>query len=339
MTLRFRASFVLFASALALCVGCSSDGDDGGSGGGEDAAAQGLSGTIPSVGALDGAFAQAAGVVGGRQGSQAPRVFGSVGALPDEAGMDLDLDATLTGRNASLEADLNAAGSPQSIQAFIVAGNATFLAWQGGQGCRLAWRRGTVTGFVETPCGVDGGLYCSYVDGAANPVCTSCDDSYCAGCAVNGTSVSCLAIEEPATEPEPEPTDVGGGESDVGMDTDEDPEDVIDDPEDTGSPDTPVVDPPDVSPPEPVVAECDDACLEENGGECCTDCNCFGDGLCRPVCGGNYEWDCVLQCCFDYDLLQCDCPDGSRWDREQECCATDGVCPGATSGGGTGDTG
>ncbi len=323
----YRVIIVLFVGCLGGVTACSYTVPGAGTDE-TDTGAQGLSATIPSVGALDGAFAQAAAVVGGRQGSQAPRVFGSIGALPDEAGVDLDLDATLTGRNAAIEADLNGAGEPQSIQAFIVAGNATFLAWQGGQGCRLAWRRATVTGFVETPCGAPGGLYCSFVDGAANPVCTSCDDAYCAGCAVNGSSVSCLPIEEPAPEPEPE-LDAGGTE-----DTGETPDtgggdDVDEDPEDTGTPDVPVVDPPDTTAPEPVIPECDPACLEENGGECCTECNCFGEGLCRPVCGGSYEWDCALECCYDYDLLRCDCPAGTTWDREQTCCASGGTCIGA----------
>ena len=114
-------------------------------------------------------------------------------------------------------------------------------------------------------------------------------------------------------------------EPDVGLDTEPDviDDEVVDDvgddpssdvpsedttpPEDTTSGDSTL--PEDTTPPEDTTqpsGQCDPTCMESSGAVCCTTCGCAPSD-CRPTCGrSGYSWDCEVECCFNYDILECD---------------------------------
>jgi hypothetical protein len=50
---------------------------------------------------------------------------------------------------------------------------------------------------------------------------------------------------------------------------------------------------------------CDPACMAQADAVCCTTCGCEAAVPCAPQCDAATPWDCEIQCCFDYDKLEC----------------------------------
>lgn len=52
-------------------------------------------------------------------------------------------------------------------------------------------------------------------------------------------------------------------------------------------------------------SECEATCMAQSGAVCCTTCGCEAAVWCQPTCSSGYQWDCEVECCFDYELQQC----------------------------------
>lgn len=284
--------------------------------------------TIPSVEAMSGLYAEIEGLSGGRRASMNPSVDAGVTSLPLSSGWTMELGRAYTGFLGSTTYDVNGDGAAEIVSSLRVDTQGA-IAWWRADDCRIAWKQGDQVRLAVAGCGSAGGLVCVYDDAVA---CTWCDAALCAPCVVTGTAVECDAIPVPEPEPEPDVVETDTPEPDAG------PEDTVESDtggeSDGGGESDAVVDDastgedsvgPGPDPVEPS-ASCDSACVESNGGVCCTECGCQATAACTPVCGGDYEWDCALQCCYNYDLFACDCPRGSTWDSTQECCSAGGAC-------------
>ena len=247
-------------------------------------------------------------IVGARNSSNSPAGLGGLGVIPTEATPGLDIYQVAAGNVTNFEFDIDGDGAGENITVFFASGGPTYLAWEEDGRCRLTFHWNNVGWYFDAACGEDGGLVCRYEGGIE---CTFCDAELCAPCTFEDeedpTGVTCEEIIPPEPDPEPdvvvepdipEPDvpepDVG---SDIGEDIGEDSEpDVIVEPDTT-----PDVVEPDVGP----TGDCDPSCMAAPDAVCCTSCGC-GSGDCTPVCNSPYVWDCEVQCCFDYDLLECE---------------------------------
>lgn len=317
-----RRAILLGLTSVILQVGCGSDG-----GGSSEPEPEGFSGTVPTPSALSSFVSEVRGADGGRSASVTPVSFARVFSPPSETA-EIDVLRPYTGRQLSTSATSPWSGGSVDGERFIAQDDLMFLAIEDGD-CHLVFDDPSgVRGLVSGPCDGESGLVCAY---SSNVACVYCEAGECTPCTVDGEgAVSC----DPFPEPEPEP------EPDAGIEDVMDTPDVV---EDVGEPDTVEADAgggDDVAEdaPEPIdivvedvgevseQPECSSACLEEQGGECCLDCGCRGGNTCVPECGGGYEWDCALGCCYNYDLLRCSCPESAPWDAEQACCASGGAC-------------
>lgn len=297
-TLRLSLSALVTASILA----CS--GDDGTSSGPP---------VVLETRVLDSTHIEAATTetrgLAGRSSSQSAAQLGGLGTIAPEALVGADIYRARAGQSTNFEYDIDSDGDADSIDVFLVSSGPTYLAWSEGGRCRLAYSWEDVGWYFDAECGQDGALVCRYEGGAT--ACTLCDDRYCAECTADESDprlVACREIVEPAPEPEPEP--------EVGVDIGDDAgDDVVDQPDAT--PDAPPEDVIEDSPVEDVVIDapptdtgsggpCEASCMAAPGAVCCTTCGCAATD-CLPACQrSGYTWDCEVQCCFNYDLLQCD---------------------------------
>lgn len=246
---------------------------------------------------------------GGRDSSRSPAELAGIGVFPSEATPGVDIYTASQGEITALEFDIDSDGVAESLSVFLADAGVTYFGWETQGRCRLAFKLNSKGWYFDVPCGEDGGLVCVYEPGAT---CQLCDAELCAPCTFddeeNPNFVSCEEIIPPEPDPEPdvvvEPDipEPDVPETDVGEDVGEDGgPDVIVEPD--TEPDV-IVEPdaePDVGP----TGDCDPSCMASPDAVCCTSCGC-GPSDCLPVCSGNYTWDCEVQCCFDYDLLQCD---------------------------------
>ena len=55
--------------------------------------------------------------------------------------------------------------------------------------------------------------------------------------------------------------------------------------------------------------ECSASCMAQSGAQCCTTCGgcneVEADLRCEPTCAEGFQWDCEVQCCFDYENTVC----------------------------------
>ena len=302
------------AAALSL-VACS--GDDGPS---EPEPLIVLETTVIEASSIEAAQAEAEAVVAGAQGARSPAELAQLGTIPAEGTPNLDLYQASSGRRFPLEFDIDGDAVTDELSVFAADNGVYYFAWSEGDRCRLAFDQGSSAWYVDTACGDDGGLVCVYGD---EITCQICDAELCGPCSFedeeNPRVVTCEEIVPPEPEPDPEPdiiVEPDVPEPDVGDVVDDTVDDVTE--PDVTEPDVtePDVTEPDVTEPdvtEPDVGEpdvgpsgeCDPSCMAAPGAVCCTTCGC-GASDCRPVCNGGYEWDCEVQCCFDYDLLECE---------------------------------
>jgi hypothetical protein len=241
-------------------------------------------------------------IVGARNSSNSPAGLAGLGMIPAEATPGLDIYLVAAGNVTTFEFDVDGDGAAEAINVFFASGGATYLAWREDGRCRLTFHWNNVGWFFDAECGEDGGLVCRYEGGIE---CTLCDAELCAPCSFDDeedpTKVACEEIVPPEPDPEPDvliPPDIPREDildTDVGEDISEDAPDT--EPDVIVEPDTT----PDVGP----TGDCDPSCMAAPDATCCTTCGC-GSGDCTPVCNGNYQWDCEVGCCFDYDLLECE---------------------------------
>ena len=247
----------------------------------------------------------ASGIVGTRNGSDSPAAFAALGTIPRSVLGSLDLYQVAPGGRTTLSLDLNGVDVPEDLKVFLISNGPTLLAWETGNHCFLAYEAAGVQWYIDTTCGTDGGLICSYGSAAE---CVFCDAENCSECEFDGTDserVTCVEIVEPEPEPVPD-VSVDAGE-DVSEDTGTVDEDtgsvdigVGDDAgsEDAGSPDV-SVDAGSAS------GACESACMSEPDAVCCTSCGC-GAQDCLPQCASPFVWDCEVECCFNYETFECE---------------------------------
>lgn len=265
--------------------------------------------TIVELENIQAGTTEAESIVGARNSSNSPAGLGQIGVVPAEATPGVDIYQVAAGNATTFDFDIDADGAAESVQVFFASGGPTYLGWEENGRCRLVFHWNNVGWYFDSACGEDGGLVCRY---EAETTCTFCDAELCAPCEFDEddpNKVACEEIIPPEPEPEPDVPDPEPDivEPDVGEDVPE-PDVVEDTGTDVGEPDTvePDVGEPDtVEPDVGPSGECDPSCMAAPDAVCCTECGCAASD-CRPTCASPYEWDCEVQCCFDYDLLQCE---------------------------------
>lgn len=294
---------LVFCAASAVCISsCGGDEEPIDSG-----PAIVLETTIVEQAQIQAGTIEAEAIVGARNSSNSPAGLGQLGVIPAEATPGINIYQVAAGNATTFDFDIDADGTAESVTVFFATGGPTYLGWEEGGRCRLAFEWNGDGWYFDSSCGEDGGLVCRY---EAETTCTLCDAELCAPCTFDeddATKVACEEIIPPEPEPEPDVAEPDVAEPDVSE------PDVIEDvtQPDVGEDIAPDVSEPDVSEPdvsEPDVGptgDCDPSCMAAPGAVCCTGCGC-GSGDCRPTCSGSYEWDCEVQCCFDYDLLECE---------------------------------
>ncbi len=290
-------------------LGCSDDGTS--AGGGESNAVSLISAqNVQSA-------KEAAEAVDKGNAAVTPADKARLGAVPASQTGNQDLGVAVVGSEATMDFDIDGDGSDNSVYVFTKATEPiTFLIWDKEETCHIAWEEEAVAYQIQRGCGGTGDLIaCSHPVGSDVFACNVCrTGAPCEACEVNGTTVDC-------------------------------PEEEVDDapnnaPNNQPNNDAPLCDPPcgsgelcvdgvcqEVDQPDPVAqGECSESCLSQSLAVCCTTCGCEGEVICEPQCGSGFSWDCEIGCCFNYDSLECACPEGAQWDGEQFCCAVDGEC-------------
>jgi len=260
-----------------------------------------LEATVLDEAQIQAGVAEAERVVGLRNVSQSPANLAGLGVIPADATPGVNLYQPSAGGATTLRYDIDSDGSDEDVQVFLASGGAAYLAWREEGHCRLTFRWNNIGWYFDAVCGEDGALVCRYESAVE---CVLCDADLCAPCAVDELDLSFVSCEE-IVVPEP----------DVGLDTapdivpglDTSPGEDVPISPDGGSvlPDVPSEDTPaDDTGTSP--GGCEAECMSASEAICCTTCACAPDD-CRPACErSGYTWDCEVQCCFNYDLLECD---------------------------------
>jgi hypothetical protein len=240
----------------------------------------------------------------GRDSAQTPSTWSRVGGLQASFIAGTTVFDGQPGEETQLQpTDVNGDGLvDQEIRVFKTPGGSTFLAWEGatvvGEGdeavqvpsaCHLLWQEAGGRYYVRSGCEASAGLACR-IDSAPER-CTYCTAAACVECDVTDGIVRC---DEPTV---PDVPDTGTPDSGT-------PTPDSGTPVDAGG-DAPTIDTGGTDSGGPVEAgECDPACLLEFETECCTGCGCTAFD-CTPQCPSGTEWDCEQQCCFNFDVQEC----------------------------------
>jgi hypothetical protein len=258
---------------LLLLAACTADtADNGGGGGGSEVDSNGR---VITTTLFNDAVDASSEIVNELDVSRILADEANIGSIaPGNIG-NRDLAERIVGKEFDLSFDIDGNGQLESIYVFLERGdNITFMAWNDGSICHLAWQERSVAWYLFTPCGggaPDGAIVCGAA-ASAEATCDQCLESgACESCRVSDSS-NVYCEEEDEGEP-----DMGG--FDTGR--------VEDVSEDAGE------------------AVCSSACMSASGAECCLGCSCLGEVVCRPECGSGFEWDCEIQCCFSSETFEC----------------------------------